>query len=117
MLKNQTVNHVSEHLSAICPVYTPTRGNAEVAETEGCDFVGPEGVKPLPYERQCFVAKTEGCVLFLTEGVKPLPDKKNIRQGGFLYKPGSYRWYLKWSWQVFEESRIVLPNPSVGCSC
>jgi len=22
MLKNQTVNHVSEHLSAICPVYT-----------------------------------------------------------------------------------------------
>ena len=23
MLKNQTVNHVSEHLSAICPVYTP----------------------------------------------------------------------------------------------
>ncbi len=26
MLKNQTVNHVSEHLSAICPVYTPTKG-------------------------------------------------------------------------------------------
>ena len=25
MLKNQTVNHVSEHLSAIRPVYTPTR--------------------------------------------------------------------------------------------
>ena len=28
MLKNQTVNHVSEHLSAICPVYTCTRGAA-----------------------------------------------------------------------------------------
>ena len=25
MLKNQTVNHVSEHLSAICPVYTTQR--------------------------------------------------------------------------------------------
>ena len=26
MLKNQTVNHVSEHLSAICPVYTQKGG-------------------------------------------------------------------------------------------
>jgi len=26
MLRNQTVNHVSEHLSAIYPVYTPTSG-------------------------------------------------------------------------------------------
>jgi len=26
MLKNQTVNHVSEHLSAICPVYTQGEG-------------------------------------------------------------------------------------------
>ncbi len=26
MLKNQTVNHVSEHLSAICPVYTQQEG-------------------------------------------------------------------------------------------
>lgn len=26
MLKNQTVNHVSEHLSAICPVYTVGEG-------------------------------------------------------------------------------------------
>lgn len=26
MLKNQTVNHVSEHLSAICPVYTVRAG-------------------------------------------------------------------------------------------
>lgn len=26
MLKNQTVNHVSEHLSAICPVYTQVEG-------------------------------------------------------------------------------------------
>ena len=27
MLKNQTVNHVSEHLSAICPVYTEQGGS------------------------------------------------------------------------------------------
>ena len=30
MLKNQTVNHVSEHLSAICPVYT-VRGRVREA--------------------------------------------------------------------------------------
>ena len=29
MLKNQTVNHVSEHLSAICPVYTIGGGSAK----------------------------------------------------------------------------------------
>jgi len=28
MLKNQTVNHVSEHLSAICPVYTACGGGS-----------------------------------------------------------------------------------------
>jgi len=31
MLKNQTVNHVSEHLSAICPVYT-NRGRRSPAK-------------------------------------------------------------------------------------
>ena len=30
MLKNQTVNHVSEHLSAICPVYTPNGGGLKL---------------------------------------------------------------------------------------
>ena len=34
MLKNQTVNHVSEHLSAICPVYTVSAG-------DGCHGVLP----------------------------------------------------------------------------
>lgn len=33
MLKNQTVNHVSEHLSAICPVYT--FGGGSVSEANG----------------------------------------------------------------------------------
>jgi len=32
MLKNQTVNHVSEHLSAICPVYTLEKGNREAVD-------------------------------------------------------------------------------------
>ena len=34
MLKNQTVNHVSEHLSAICPVYTRI-GGGEVQPKAG----------------------------------------------------------------------------------
>ena len=33
MLKNQTVNHVSEHLSAICPVYTVQRGLASLCNS------------------------------------------------------------------------------------
>ena len=32
MLKNQTVNHVSEHLSAICPVYTLEKGDHGVVD-------------------------------------------------------------------------------------
>ena len=35
MLKNQTVNHVSEHLSAICPVYTPGQGEGPRSGGEG----------------------------------------------------------------------------------
>lgn len=35
MLKNQTVNHVSEHLSAICPVYTPYQGEGPRSGGEG----------------------------------------------------------------------------------
>ena len=35
MLKNQTVNHVSEHLSAICPVYTKKGGVRERSDRGG----------------------------------------------------------------------------------
>jgi len=37
MLKNQTVNHVSEHLSAICPVYTDM-GRALDSSEQGDEF-------------------------------------------------------------------------------
>ncbi len=42
MLKNQTVNHVSEHLSAICPVYTNGEGSP------GWHFSLPACVEDLP---------------------------------------------------------------------
>jgi len=54
MLKNQTVNHVSEHLSAICPVYTPSRGR-RLADGRSLRFYRLTRVKdphpnPLPGE-------------------------------------------------------------------
>ena len=41
MLKNQTVNHVSEHLSAMCPVYKQLG--------EGLRINVAEGDEPPPY--------------------------------------------------------------------
>ena len=42
MLKNQTVNHVSEHLSAICPVYTQQGEGLRTTVAEG-DELAPYG--------------------------------------------------------------------------
>lgn len=44
MLKNQTVNHVSEHLSAICPVYTVGEGPRSWGE--GQNTGGPFSISP-----------------------------------------------------------------------
>ena len=47
MLKNQTVNHVSEHLSAICPVYTV--GGGSVSKANGGEGSTTAGLKAPPY--------------------------------------------------------------------